>query len=220
VAYLGYTLRMRTLFHGWPIMVNDTHTRRRRSYYYYKCHGLECCRHLVAGALYKNLDLKLLHSSVQTSAYYRSRRRHGKALSPRVARRVDDTSSVTLSAEQRHRRAMISDVSCRLLDRYAGAVPCTHWYARTHNWNWIRSGTRNSEAPVAVGLCVLTSGTSRQAERRHSAWTAVGPAGIQMYQLWGTGTRAHGACTCTPIGNFCLHITTVGSVGKFLRTSV
>jgi len=31
VAYLGYTLRMRTLFHGWPIMVNDTHTRRRRS---------------------------------------------------------------------------------------------------------------------------------------------------------------------------------------------
>jgi len=29
-AYLGYTLRMRTLFHDWPIMVNDTHTRRRR----------------------------------------------------------------------------------------------------------------------------------------------------------------------------------------------
>jgi len=26
--YLGYTLRMRTLFRGWPIMVNDTHTRR------------------------------------------------------------------------------------------------------------------------------------------------------------------------------------------------
>ena len=28
-AYLGYTLWMKTLFHGWPIMVNDTHTRRR-----------------------------------------------------------------------------------------------------------------------------------------------------------------------------------------------
>ena len=28
-AYLGYTLRMRTLFRGWTIMVNDTHTRRR-----------------------------------------------------------------------------------------------------------------------------------------------------------------------------------------------
>ena len=28
-AYLSYTLRMRTLFRGWPIMVNDTHTRRR-----------------------------------------------------------------------------------------------------------------------------------------------------------------------------------------------
>jgi len=25
-------------------------------YYYYKCHGLECCHHIVAGALYKNLD--------------------------------------------------------------------------------------------------------------------------------------------------------------------
>ena len=31
-AYLGYTLRMRTLFRGWPIMVNDTHTRRRRKH--------------------------------------------------------------------------------------------------------------------------------------------------------------------------------------------
>jgi len=29
-AYLGYTLRMRTLFRGWPIMVDDMHTRRRR----------------------------------------------------------------------------------------------------------------------------------------------------------------------------------------------
>ena len=28
--YLGYTLRMRTLFRGWPVMVNDTHMRRRR----------------------------------------------------------------------------------------------------------------------------------------------------------------------------------------------
>jgi len=45
-------------------------------YYYYKCHGLECCHHIVAGALYKNLDLKLLHSSMQTSADHRSRRRH------------------------------------------------------------------------------------------------------------------------------------------------
>ena len=27
-AYLGYTLRMKILFCGWPVMVNDTHTRR------------------------------------------------------------------------------------------------------------------------------------------------------------------------------------------------
>jgi len=30
-AYLGCTLRMRMLFRGWPIMVNDMHTRRRRT---------------------------------------------------------------------------------------------------------------------------------------------------------------------------------------------
>jgi len=28
-AYLGYTLQMKTLFRGWPVMVHDTHTRRR-----------------------------------------------------------------------------------------------------------------------------------------------------------------------------------------------
>ena len=28
-AYLGYTLQTKTLFRGWPVMVNDTHTRRR-----------------------------------------------------------------------------------------------------------------------------------------------------------------------------------------------
>jgi len=30
-AYLGYTLRMKTLFRGWPIMAHETHTRTRRS---------------------------------------------------------------------------------------------------------------------------------------------------------------------------------------------
>jgi len=42
----------------------------------------------------------------------------------------------------------ISDVGRRLSDRYAGAVPCTQWYARTHNRNWIRSAGRATiEAP-------------------------------------------------------------------------
>jgi len=30
VAYLGYTLRMKTRFRGWPVMGHYTHTRRRR----------------------------------------------------------------------------------------------------------------------------------------------------------------------------------------------
>ena len=29
-AYIGYILWMKTLFRGWPVMVHDTHTRRRR----------------------------------------------------------------------------------------------------------------------------------------------------------------------------------------------
>ena len=29
-AYLGYTLRMKMLFCGWPVIVHNTHTRRRR----------------------------------------------------------------------------------------------------------------------------------------------------------------------------------------------
>jgi len=29
-AYLGYTLQMKMLFRGWPVMVHDTHTKRRR----------------------------------------------------------------------------------------------------------------------------------------------------------------------------------------------
>ena len=86
----------------------------------------------------------------------------------------DGTCSVVVSAQRRHRRATISDVGRRLSDRYADAVPCTQWYARTHNWNWKFTGFvlgrvgLTSEAPVAVGLSVLTSGASRQAERRHS----------------------------------------------------
>jgi len=32
-AYLGYTLRMKTLFSGWPVMVHDTHTGRRIASY-------------------------------------------------------------------------------------------------------------------------------------------------------------------------------------------
>ena len=43
-------------------------------YYYYKCHGLQCCHHSCGGTL-QNLDLKLLHSSMQTSADHWSRRK-------------------------------------------------------------------------------------------------------------------------------------------------
>ena len=76
----------------------------------------------------------------------------GNARSPRVDRRVDGTSNVGESTERRRRWATISDVSRRLSVRYAGAVPCTQWYARTHNWNWIRSGTHNQCSSRSSGV--------------------------------------------------------------------
>jgi len=73
-------------------------------YYYYNCHGLECCHRTVAGALYKNLDLKLLHSSMQTSADHRNRRRH-------VSRMTDEKGEtwVSLRNVKSEEQAQISE---------------------------------------------------------------------------------------------------------------
>ena len=53
-AYLGYTLRMKMLFCGWPVMVHDTHTRRRmwdfrssRSFFIHVVWGCSCCSVLM-----------------------------------------------------------------------------------------------------------------------------------------------------------------------------
>ena len=106
----------------------------------------------------------------------------GKALSASVPRRVDGTCSVVVSTERRQRRAMISDVGRRLSDRYTPVLCHAHNGTPEHTTGTGFVPQRvTSEAPVAAGLCVLTSGVSRQAERWHSARTAVGPAGIQRY---------------------------------------
>ena len=81
-------------------------------YYYYKCHGLECCHHIVAGALYKNLDLKLLHSSMQTSADHQSRWHH-------VSRMTDEkgeTRSPSGISKVRSRpESLVADCSMHVL---------------------------------------------------------------------------------------------------------
>ena len=59
----------------------------------------------------------------------------GKARSPRIPRRVEDTCSVVVSAERRQQQATISDFGCRLSDRYSSGVPCTQWYAKTLSVN-------------------------------------------------------------------------------------
>jgi len=49
-AYLGYTLRMKTLFHGWPVMAYETHTRRRSELWHvtvvwaWSIRGSQLCR--------------------------------------------------------------------------------------------------------------------------------------------------------------------------------
>ena len=88
----------------------------------------------------------------------------GKARSPMVARRVDGTCSVVVSAERRHRRATISDVARRLSDRYVGAVPCTQWYVRTHNRNY------RVMTPIALragGDLILSRRTTRTLRQPH-----------------------------------------------------
>ena len=81
------------------------------------------------------------------------------------------------SGDSDERRSLMSD-------RYAGAVPCTaHNGTPEHTTGTgFALGCATSEAPVAVELCVLTFGASRQAECRHSERTAVGLAGIQRYR--------------------------------------
>ena len=64
-----------------------------------------------------------------------------KARSPSVVRRVVGMTSVDLEALRRRRREPASAVERRVSATYDGAVPIRQRYARTHNRNWILSGT-------------------------------------------------------------------------------
>jgi len=66
-----------------------------------------------------------------------------KARSPGVMRRVVGMTSVDVEALRRRRREPMSAVELRVSARYDGAVPIRQRYARTHNGNWILSGTFN-----------------------------------------------------------------------------
>ena len=50
-AYPGYTLRMKTLFRGWPVMVNDTHTRRSHTLCHF-CTFVGILTHIRSHILY------------------------------------------------------------------------------------------------------------------------------------------------------------------------
>ena len=64
-----------------------------------------------------------------------------KTPSSSVVRRVDGMTSVDVEALRRRRRDPTSVVRWRVSARYDGAVPIRQRYARTHNRNWILSGT-------------------------------------------------------------------------------
>ena len=78
------------------------------------------------------------------------------------------------SGDSDERRSLMLAAGCRTGTPVLSAVPCTQWYARTHNRNWIRSGMRNQWSCRSSGVvCSDVQG--------HSARTAVGPAGIPLY---------------------------------------
>ena len=58
-----------------------------------------------------------------------------------VVRRVDGMTSVDVEALRRRWHEPTSAVEWRASARNDGAVPTRQWYARTHNPNWIISGT-------------------------------------------------------------------------------
>jgi len=73
-AYLGYTLRMRTLFRGWPIMVNDTHTRRRLLYFMWNPYHSLSGENFVEDDKHKQV-FSLLQSIATVAIRYRLGRR-------------------------------------------------------------------------------------------------------------------------------------------------
>ena len=65
----------------------------------------------------------------------------GNARSLSVVRRVDGMTSVDVEELRRRQRKPRSAVIWRVSARYDGAVPLKQRYTRTHNRNWILSGT-------------------------------------------------------------------------------
>ena len=82
----------------------------------------------------------------------------------RVDRRVDGTSIIGESTERRRRQAATSDVSRRLSAcRYARAVPCIQWYARTHTaGTGFAPGRVASAAAEEMESCASTHDVSRR----------------------------------------------------------
>jgi len=76
----------------------------------------------------------------------------GNARSPSDGRRVDETSCVDVAAERRQHRPLTSEVRWSISARYDGAVSWRQRYARTHNRNCIRSGTRNQWSSESRGV--------------------------------------------------------------------
>ena len=58
-AFLGYTLRMKMLFHGWPVMVHDMHMRRRRLAATIYCGRNACVRQFLLFLHARYLDLPI-----------------------------------------------------------------------------------------------------------------------------------------------------------------
>ena len=98
-----------------------------------------------------------------------------KARSPSVVRRVVGMTSVDVEALRRRRREPTSAVERRVSARYDGAVPVRQWYTRTHNRNWILSGTFSLVFIVRISLPLT-----------HSRWYGGSGCVVVVWSVAGT----------------------------------
>ena len=93
-----------------------------------------------------------------------------KARSPSMVHRVDGMTSIDLEALRRCRHEPTSAVEWRVSARYDGAVPIRPRYARTHNRNWILSGTF-SQCSSQAALVWACAAKRWLGEEMHGVWS-------------------------------------------------
>ena len=92
-----------------------------------------------------------------------------KARSPNMERRVDGMTSVDVEALRRCRCEPTTAIERRISARHDGAVPIRQRYSRTHNRNWILSGTFSQCSSLRSGVtCSDYKWRTAEYQQKHS----------------------------------------------------